>query len=683
MYYTTIFDTSKRSKFSLSVLKANVQDPLNAIKTGHYTNPETGEYFNLISLTKKAREIIIQYGKDSVEYSDHKLKFPAFIPNGYYLSDGVFTDKNFSVTGLVYIDLDDQDGLDDILKGIPSLFTYWRSTSGKGYSVLFQVSNYEKDDIPNVIKAICTEYGLTNCKRAMKKAQPCIMPFDPELFQATDVNSSDLVSEIGGTEQLYIQFDFSLFRDKYSVNEIGGTEQLIIKKEKDRVVQSPLNDSNTKWSYAKNQTKGEWRNPKPYIIYDQPIDVIDLYPRYINIGNRNKALLCIAAKCIALYHAEAGYSREETYKRFARYNNFCQEPLSDERIQYIFNSLWKQYEAGNLQVQTRKKYGEVDPNLPLAVDKDTPKIMSKRKAAGMLSGEVRNNRSLEDIRVGIDKLKSEGKKITKKSLADAIGKKPDSIKKKWQPFKTEIEKHNKELKKKPAKNKHSKASNKPEVQTPEPAQTEQQEPVKQPDQDTADESWETAQDPEITGLTESAEDKKWHAIKALFAEPAAQPVQDIEPAQPTPSIFDNYQDLGEWDSRLLFVAKDNIKIYLNNRGNITAVLQLMDIETVDITHLKNDEQRIRNFNVDEFFQQLDQQVVQEDEQVVVDVSVKERIEGIQALLRNEFVENREQDLEPVEGINDPVQELEKKTQEERTELVFQYLKTKPLSVVTL
>lgn len=448
MHFTTIFTTAKRSKYSLSQSKADIQYVLDAIKTGSYTDPQTGEHFDLITLTKEARNIIILHGKDSDEYSAHKLKFPAFIPNGFYTSDTVFSDRNFSTAGLIYVDLDDQDGQDDKLKAIPSLHAYWRSTSGRGYSCLFRVMNYDRYDIKNVIQAIRDQYGLINCKKAMKQAQPCLMPYAPDMYS---------VYHLGGTEQINIQdvidtsiigdyvFDYSLFRDKYSVDDnytLGGTEQINIKKGEDRVVKDPLNGNLNKWSYAKPIINIEsWAEGQDFKLYPEPRQVIDLYPTRINTGYRNKALLSIGAKCIALFHHHGGLSREETYKRFARHNNLCEEPLPMERIQHIFNSLWKQYEAGDLHVQTRTKYGEVNPNYPLAADKDSG-VMSKRKASGKLSGAVRAARAQDAIRTAIGKLKDEGKKITKEAISEKVGKKPTAIKRQWKQFKVEIEEYN-------------------------------------------------------------------------------------------------------------------------------------------------------------------------------------------------------------------------------------------------
>ena len=348
---TSLFTKAKKSKYSLLQSKIDIQLVLDASKTGYITNPETGEILiDLIDLTEKARTALEQFGKDS-EQSDHaKIKLPAITPNGYH-SEEPFTDDTLIPNGLIYIDLDDQDTDHDFIRSIPSLYAYWKSTSGKGYSLLFRAKNYVRAEIPNVIRAICSEYNFQNCNGAVKIGQPCLVPYAPELFQmGTGADDS---------------FDFSLFRGNYPVIDYDlkkGTYGSLFEKRGSIMTQmSPFsNNPERRLQYQSYITDYSGytitKETEDYIyiqeglpFYEIFLGITDNYK--IKVGTRSKRLRTICSILLTLNQ----WAPEELILKCINMINRdkCQRPLDEKEIEGIVRNIFIQYRAGKLDP---KKY---------------------------------------------------------------------------------------------------------------------------------------------------------------------------------------------------------------------------------------------------------------------------------------------------------------------------------------
>lgn len=686
MHYTTIFSSAAKCDGTRTHARTGIEEAFKAIRTGSYHDPKNNITIDLKAITEEARGIYNQHGK-SPEYRKEKGKLPVYTIHGSFPKNVCGEDiqdyQDADGVGLIFVDLDvDDPKAEDIdieyIKTIPSLYAFHRSTSGKGYSLIFRAKNYSPAEIPEVIRAISSKYGLNNCENAMKVNQSTYLTYAPDLFVKTYV----LGTGTDNDSEKYVLgvYDFSLYRVNGNDSEtcvLGSNKE---KKEDISTLNIHFNE-NSKLAYE--NTLPDWKEGERFRFISEGHDHLKINVGFrLKDGYRTKRLLGIAAALVAL-NSEAGELHLiNALKKINRYR--CDPPLPDEKVEGIMQSMIKRRKENKLDVSKfiKTRYIWFNPAANLCEEE-------KKEIAKVYGPAAKRAKKIRKINEAIQYFYNQERKITQENVAKLIGCQPGTLREKrrcedlefngksyWSFFKKEVKELNETTKQntKGTKKKRPKPSKAKVVPCPAAEEKTVQEPVKQAVQ-------------EDEPVADSFTDERVEFIRALITkglaeeqeEKAKQPVEhDPEPEQTQPakpSIFDNHLDLDVFDCRLLFTTKNGIKIHLNHGGEISATFRLMEVESINITHLKNDEQRIRNFSIEEFFQQLDQPVVQEDEQVLVGVGVKERIEGIQALFKNEFVENYEQDLEPEEEVYDPVKELKEKTLEERTELVFQYLKT--------
>lgn len=438
---TTLFEKVKKSTYSLLHSKIDIQLVLDASKSGELTNPETGEIINLIDLTEKARTALKTFGKDSDQYDQAKTKLPAITPNGYH-SDQPFTDETLIPNGLIYVDLDDQ-GIDhDYIRSMPSLYAYWPSTSGKGFSLLFRAKNYVKDEIPNVIKAICSEYKFNNCKKAEKIGQPLIIPYAPELWSKT------------GTMGTGIEDSFELYSfDDNSKNRNYGS---LFKKERGIITQTSGFSSNPE---RRLQYKSYITDYQGYTITQETEDYIyiqDGLPFYeiflgiaenykIKVGSRSRRLRTVCAILLTLNQ----WAPEELILQCINQINRdkCQRPLDQKEVEGIVRNIFNQFKAGKLDVSKYEKTKYI-------WFKKSSKLSKREKlqVVGQLTGERRKGAMKDLIEKTIEFLYSDGKKITQKEVANTIKKDERTIRKYWtDEIKETVREYNQDSKKKTTK----------------------------------------------------------------------------------------------------------------------------------------------------------------------------------------------------------------------------------------
>jgi hypothetical protein len=457
----------------------------NYKKTIKIKDASVQELFGLIQkeITLLLTEAARAAGKGSEKFDLMKSVVYGFTPHGTFqqpdknkkgsYTTGANNKHLIELSGVAYLDVDNNEKFNpEFLKSIPCLFAYWRSISGKGYSLLFKVDKTSikgktvketAEKLNKVIASIANTYDIPFDSKARSLNRGVCIPADPDIY--INYSAKEFIFVDNENEN-----DFSVNDSGYNTDSLGVHKHSEKKEKIYSGAHAPLADEKDnlkKWSYAKESLiDSSWSDDEPYRLYPEPIKEIDLYPKRIyGIGKRNSTLLSIAAKCIGQYTVINEMSREETFKFFAKHNNYCENPLEKKQLQQIFNSVWKQYEAGDLKVPLVTRYGEVNPNYPLSVEKGST-AMSKKKAAGMLSAAVREQkgkgkgRTVEEIRKAIDAMKLEARKITKESLAEIINKSPDTIKRNWKPFMAEIQKYNDSLS--GTKNKHvNQAKSKP------------------------------------------------------------------------------------------------------------------------------------------------------------------------------------------------------------------------------
>ena len=377
--------------------ETSFKDVINAIKAGHFSL--------YVEAARRA-------GKGTKEYERIKARVPAFTPHGCF--KGAKNSDLESLSGFIYIDIDNQVINMEALKTIPSLYACWRSISGQGYSLLFRSVGYAKEELNEVILAIATKYNIPHDKNATSLNRAVCISSDADLFFNPDAVPF-LYCKGNNEEQPFSQGPL----DKN--NSTPETKKK--KPSKSKRIFVPLQDI----PVALTAEPYVFAEDEIYHIFPEPILVKEeLFRMPIRKGNRYKTLSITAAKLIAIY-SERGFSKEQAYNEFLTFNKFCQpDPLEAWEMQRIFSTTMEKFEAGKLMVPCIFRYGAINPNMPEEV---------KNQAPALIRAEVARRKTMGLIEKAIMQLQEEGVKITQVNVAALTGMSRCTIQRYWKEFK--------------------------------------------------------------------------------------------------------------------------------------------------------------------------------------------------------------------------------------------------------
>lgn len=422
--YTTIFSNYKKS---LILEGSTIPEVVKSILAG-----------NTIIHTRAARRA----GKGSKLYDQLKVTLLAFTPHGQF--KGSKNKDLIKLSGYVYLDVDGQELDIDYLRSIPCLYAYWRSLSGKGYSLLFKVdvSTYTAKDINKVILAIAQEYNIPLDKNAKSLNRAVCIPSDPDAY----INGSV-------TDYVFNSVNDTLLND----DKYNSIEGIICKKNKTKKTESAANDTFDLLPIP------DFSEDQYVEIFNKPLKVIETYRRRIPVGNRYNTLSQIAHNIVALYSEmdkrhPGNFTDEHAYREFLTFEVCCEEQIGRAEMFRIFGNALIAREENRLHVTTRLRYGRVNPELPVEI---------RRGAGGYIRGAVARKKTETLLKTEVNKIIVEEGQITQRVVAEATGKSLPTIKRYWKFVQAIIEKN------------HSKPSESQKVQIPAAKEIKQLESAKQ------------------------------------------------------------------------------------------------------------------------------------------------------------------------------------------------------------
>ena len=229
-------------------------------------------------------------------------------------------------TGLVYVDLDDQDHYNP-----EDVYAAWRSVGGKGWGILYRVEGVTKKNISSIVKALVARYGLHNCKNAVKATQQTVLSYDNNLY----INDN---CKVFHTEDLLQK-------------EVTKKCHLALYKREEKKEQSrKLNDTFSETLHFNNLHEMEFDTQ--YAFSTEGYEWVNCkWPkRGTPRGKRARTIMAYFGNWIMLNH---GHDPSHLANRM---NDEFQEPLKQDEVQRILSYLFKKKEEGTLfTIQWNKK----------------------------------------------------------------------------------------------------------------------------------------------------------------------------------------------------------------------------------------------------------------------------------------------------------------------------------------
>ena len=375
-------------------------------------------------------------GKGTNEYDIIKREVRVFTPHGTFpkISGISASDADIGkVSGLIYLDLDNQEIDLESIKNIPSLYACWKSLSGTGYSLLFRVDTdtYTHENINNVIEYIGAKYEFVIDENAKALNRGVIISADPDLYYNPNAIPERYIPE----ETKETTFSESPLHEP-------GTVEKKITQPKPRKKKNPSHSGKL---YLNLMELNQLPIPVPYIfsedeifhLFPEPVRVMEeIFRNFIPKGKRYNILSITAAKLVAFYYSVPGSNEEQVYKEFLTFNRLCEEPLEVVELERIFRNTLTNLKNGKLKVPTVLKHGIVNPSLPTEV---------KKTGASLIGAAVKKEKTKKLIQEAIVKIQEGGKKATQEEVVALTGKGIATVRRHWKDVKKYLKK-GKELK---------------------------------------------------------------------------------------------------------------------------------------------------------------------------------------------------------------------------------------------
>ncbi len=235
-------------------------------------------------------------------------------------------------TGLFFIDIDDSSFNPSVLDS-EKVYAYYKSLGGDGYHIIVQVADIPTDSYKTTYRQIVSELGIQEYADtgAAKISQPTVLSYDRNLYR---------------NESSYV---FSS-----TTESVPPTSVYRKKKETYRVVGDTKLDNDTYRIRYDNLSAYEFNGD--YMVDWGNIDVIKAYIPINKVSNGNRAS-SMMAYAVNLLHLNPWLYKEKMIGMLGNVNStMCIEPLANQQIFSIVESVFKYKEEGTLEpIYSKKK----------------------------------------------------------------------------------------------------------------------------------------------------------------------------------------------------------------------------------------------------------------------------------------------------------------------------------------
>lgn len=373
----------------------NIKEVMEFIKSGQF---------------KEEIETARSFGKGHPIFEMIKSTTPTFTPNGTF-NEIRKVDHLNGLSGLIYLDIDHPIDTEK-LNGIPFIYSYWKSISGKGYGLLVKTEGLTINNFKTswtYLNDYFLDIGIHIDPNTKDISRQCVISYDPDICINPEVIplsikdipvKSILTSNSNAVSMTYPDFP------EWSENSFTGSTHLIY-----------------------NTTLSDY-NDMDYIVIKEGKDYRNSYlPEKIKNGDRHKWMYSYIT---TLIYNNPAISPETLRKILSTVNKqYCKPPLTTDEIHSMINWTYKKYKNNELIIKTRKKKIWINP------DKELSKT-DKRSIIGKVSGKLRREQTIDNL-ISVYKLLSlQYPRVTQKMLEEHSTVKIGTVKKYWKEIKEGI-----------------------------------------------------------------------------------------------------------------------------------------------------------------------------------------------------------------------------------------------------
>ncbi len=369
--------------------------------------------FNIIKSGNGNKDLINEarsFGKYTKEYDNIKMNLLPSVRFNFNF-DTKAADKNIkAATGLIYLDVDDVDLIDNTN---PYIFASWKSLSSTGYGILVKIDGLTLDNFSTNYLELSSILGIKSDIGAKKATQQTILSYDEHIY----INNSSLGYKAKG---------------KVSFTDIKANE--VQEKEEKHI---SVNDTFLDYTGTTrfNNINEYFEDDTPYIVFSGAKEnmTIPFIPKSI-IGNRTNNMFAYLSQ-IALLNTNSNFNFIKAVAN--TFNKNCHPKLSEEKVISIVNNVIKKKSTNELLVN-KNRQRRIIFNPKIKMDKK-----EKQKIIAVEVGQVRTEKTKQEIYNIIENWNfTENGKINQNKIAAISGKGIATIKRYWNDFKSYVKELN-------------------------------------------------------------------------------------------------------------------------------------------------------------------------------------------------------------------------------------------------
>jgi hypothetical protein len=395
---------------------------------GSLSNHYTGTTITFSELIQKIKTPNIDvdearaYGKGNLLYDNIKEdKLPCFRGNCYNDDHDRNNKKYRHCTGYIYVDIDGFASISEAKDCRQWLSTYsfvaasWLSLSAHGIGALVRVKSCNQYLFPQYWDRLNQIFSGKLCPQTRDYFRLCVVSSDPEVYVNEDADYFDEIHRFVPPSLDY--------RTYLNDDEFENINTPVIYPDGRDVLRINL------------------LRHKPYFK-----DGVLVTSNKIRIGKRNKTLGFFS---MLLIHLNPNAFQKQILNALLSINkNYCAVPLSDKEVINIFESNYKKFQAGELDVSKyyEKQYIFFHRNCTLPRSEKTRIVRletQRRLGIGKEAMQILINDAIEVLQ--------DGQRIDQRRVAEFIGKSLRTVAEYWESFKSLVKEYNSTLKSKTKK----------------------------------------------------------------------------------------------------------------------------------------------------------------------------------------------------------------------------------------
>jgi len=363
-----------------------------------------------VDLINEAREV----GKGTDRYESIKMRELPSVSFNFNFYGKIAKDNIKASTGLIYIDIDGVEVLDNTN---PLIYASWKSLSNTGFGLLVKVEGLTPDNFQHNYREVTKALGVESDPGANKGTQQNILSYDRNIYMNT---SSTIYKATNESPSLGSIKKKEKGRKHIGLNE-GGFEEYTGKVRFSNINEYFDNDDETKFK-----------------VFENKEGIIMPFIPKSTVGTRSYNMFSYLSQ-VALLNPETGFKFLKSVAD--TFNTRCFPNLAEDKVQAIVNNVIKKRKAGELIANKNQDRRVIfNPNTQMTKKE-------KQSISAVEVGRIRTaktNSEIADVIADWD-FETNGL-ISQSKVAKVSGKSKATIERRWSEFKAYVEEQNQDYK---------------------------------------------------------------------------------------------------------------------------------------------------------------------------------------------------------------------------------------------